>query len=124
MVEGQPGDDLAGLGRHLVEEGERVGERLVLAQPEAVLVGVLGVAVVAVALEDGVQPAPLGVGDVLDQAADAQRAAGGRGPRLLLGESVGGDPQHVPLLVEVGEQSVALVADGGNLSGHADIIAT
>ena len=44
--------------------------------------------------------------------------------RLLLGESVGGDPQHVPLLVEVGEQSVTLVADGGNLSGHADIIAT
>ena len=124
MIEGQPGDDLAGLGRHLVEERKSAGERLVLAQPEAVLVRVLGVALVAIALEDGVHPAPLVVGDVLDQSADAQRAAGGRGPRLLLGESVGGDPQHVPLLVEVGEESVALVADGGNLSGHADIIAT
>jgi len=28
------------------------------------------------------------------------------------------------LLVEVGEQTVTLVADGGNLSGHATIIAT
>ena len=76
VVEGQTGDDLAGLGRHLVEEGEHVGQRLVLAQPEAVLVGVLGVAVVAVTLEDGVQPAPLGVGDVLDQAADARARYG------------------------------------------------
>ena len=54
---------------------------------------------------------------MLDQPADAQRAAGGRGPGLLLGEAVGGDPQHVALLVEVGEQAFTLVADGATCPG-------
>jgi hypothetical protein len=54
-------------------------------------------------LQHVVHPAPLGAGQVLDQAPDAELAGGRRGPRLLVGEPVGGHPDEVSLLGKEGE---------------------
>ena len=70
-------------------------------------------------LHDHVDPPLLGVSDVLDQPADAQRARRRRrGASLLVGQAVGGEAQHEALLREVPEDEVVLVGVERSLSRH------
>ena len=110
-----------GLAAGGLEVGQRVGQRLVLAEGEPSLV--VGLLVGAAGPDqDVVHPAPLHRGDVLHEAADAQRSGGGRPAGLLVGEAEGGDADGVSLLGQEGQQALALVADRGNGSGHCGLL--
>lgn len=64
------------------------------------------------AVQDGVHPAPLDRGDVLDQAAQAQLAHRGPQPGLLVGEVTGGEAQEMPVLGQRLKPFRALPGDG------------
>ena len=64
-----------------------------------------------------VQPA-LARRDVLDEAADAERAGGRCEADLLLGQAEGDGGEGVALLVEVGDEALALVGDGWDVGCH------
>jgi hypothetical protein len=62
-----------------------------------------------------------GVGDVLDEPADAERARRWHQPGLLVGEPVGGVAEALALLGDVGEEGLALVSERRCLSSHVDL---
>src|SRR5262249_59660863 len=99
----------------LVVPSERRGQCLVRTQPEPTVVALLAG---PAARQHPVDPALFTLRDVLDQATHAERARGGGGPSLLVGQPIGGDAEQLALLGEVCEQSVTFVDDRWNLSWH------
>ena len=61
-------------------------------------------------------PHVLHAGDVLDQAADRQRADRGRGPGLLVGQAVGDRKERALIEVEELVKRIPFVGDGGRQS--------
>ena len=60
-------------------------------------------------VQDGVDPVPLHLFDVLDEPAHAELAGRRHGTGLVVGESIGGEDEHLALLGQVGEERIALV---------------
>src|SRR5581483_4485394 len=76
----------------------------------------------ALPLEDGIHPVAFDGGQMLDEAAQAQRACRWRLPRLLVGQTICRQANKVALLREVSEKPVALVSDRSNLTRHACLL--
>ena len=69
-------------------------------------------------VQDGVDPVPLHLFDVLDEPAHAELAGRRHGTGLVVGEPIGGEDEHLALLGQVGEERIALVGHRSYGSGH------
>jgi len=98
------GDRGVGPGSSLFVLVERAGERLDLLELEAVHVLLKGRTTNGYIL-DAVGPAPLSIGEVLDDASQAERASRRGETSLVLGQPVGGMTDRLPLMFEEGDQA-------------------
>jgi len=128
---GQRGDQLVGAGGDLGIPGEQLLERLHLGHPVAVgpgrdlrrRVAPVHVRPVDVGgrrrpVDDEVGPGPLGVRDVLDQAAEGQLAHSRASPGLLVGDAPHGEAEEVAVPAQALDEVSALAGQlGGGLLG-------
>jgi len=121
-------DDTIGLGGGGLVAGEHAGQGLAGRELEGAHVlgyrgGRVRVAGQRVSLDPG-QPGPLAPGQVLDQAAQAERASGRRYARLLTGQAEAGVAHRLALMAEEGQQAVEFAGDRPGVHRHRIIMAS